>query len=332
MESTGNKRRFAVRPRTLLIAIAIVLILAGAGIWLVVQGALHPGRVELKDFSSEATGTVSFAGVFPSERRDPLSNPLGIAWGGDTLYVAESDAGRIRMFDSSGGDVGIIGLTPVKDRTVYPASIALTQDGRMAVVDNAGQRVIVIDAKSAKKAEPLFVLADPKKAEFRPTAVACSDGEFYVFDAAASAVRVYDSSGKPARVLGEKLTPPIGVVSGMCVAEGVVYLTDTTGGRVVGIGAGSGELKTIFRDRYSLPRAVTAIGSKRLAVVDAFDRVVYITDANGDRVDAIDAGTLPDVSMSSPRCATWVPAAGRLYVTDAGSGRVMVFNVRSTKE
>ena len=52
-----------------------------------------------------------------------------------------------------------------------------------------------------------------------------------------------------------------------------------------------------------------------------------VVDTDGKEIAVIDNGTVPDVSLSSPRGAAWLAGDERLYVTDAGSGRVFVFNV-----
>lgn len=320
--------RFAVRPRTLVIAMAaVVLVAAGVG-WYLALGQTPPGRVELRDFSEDETATVGIAGSFPGEGGTALSNPLGVAWDGDTLYVAESDAGRISLFDERGGSLGSIAVSPADDQgAFYPSSLALADDDRLAIVDNAASRVVVVPTEPAEAAEVLLVLGGTK-APGQPTAVSYADGEYFVFDAAASAVLVYGTEGEYLRTLGDGLQPKVSFASAMCILDGRLYLADTNAGRVIALDADTGEQTLVFADRYTLPRAVVPLEGDTLAVVDTFDQAVYITSSDGERRDVIDAESVPDGVLSSPRGAAWVSSSQRLYVTDAVSGIVAVYNVR----
>ncbi len=319
--------RFSVRPRTILVAMLLVLLLAAAAVWFSLL-RLPEGRVQLRDFSAESTATVEFAGMFPAEGDPALANPIGIAWDGSTLFVAESDAGRIALLDSRGGVLGTIGLSAAEGASaVYPSSLALVGEDRIAVVDNAGQRVIVVPASPAEKAETLLQLGTKKTAPGQPTAVWYAGDEYFVFDAASSAILVYDAEGTYERTLAGDLQPAIAFSTGLFVADGSIHVVDPNGGRVLVLDAGSGVQTLIFGDRYALPRAIVPVGTG-FAVVDTFDRSVYLTDDSGTRIDVIDANTVSDGPLSSPRGAVWLAEEGRLYVTDAGSGRVMVFNVR----
>lgn len=318
---------FAVRPRTLLTAIAVVLIVSALAVWFFVQRLEPPGRIALESLSEDSTATVGLAGIFPAEEDEPLANPLGIAWDGETLFVAESDAGRVRLFDERGGQLGEIGLPVMRERSaVYPSSIALTDDGRLAIVDNAGPRVIVVSAEPAERAEVLLTLGG--RTAGQPTTVAYADGEFYVFDAATSVVRVYASDGTAARTLGADLQPPLAFATGMTVVDQSLLVADSNSGRVLVLDAQTGKQRTVFGDRYTLPRAIVALADDRLAVIDTFDRAVHVTDLSGERLDVINDQSVPDGTMASPRDGVWLAENARLYITDAASGVVFAYNVR----
>lgn len=319
---------FALRPRTLLVAMAVILAITALAVWYAVATFRNPGRVELADLPRETTATVGLAGMLPGEESDPLANPLGIAWDGNALYIAESDAGRIRVVDSAGGEIGIVGLSPAKGRNdAYPSSVAVTDDDRLVVVDNAAPRVIVVSAEPAERAKVLLTLGNAD-APGQPTSVAYASGEFYVFDAEVGAVHVYAADGELARTIGADLEPKLAFATGMTVVDGKLYAADANAGRVVVLDASTGEQLLVFPDRYTLPRAVVSLEDGRLAVIDTFDRSVHITDADGVRADIIDEATVPEGSMASPRAAVWVPEEQRLYVADAAAGVVAVFNVR----
>lgn len=319
--------RFSVRPRTILIAMLIVMVVVAVAVWYSLS-LIPEGRVELRDFSEESTATVGFAGAFPAEGDPALANPLGIVWDGERLFVAESDAGRISLFDSRGGALGTIGLPPAKGaQATYPSSLALVDEGRIAVVDNAGQRVIVVSAQPAERAKVLLELGSGADAPGQPTSVWYANGEYFVFDATILAVRVYDAEGTLDRTIAGALKPPVSFSTGLYVRDDAVYLVDSNGGRVLTIDPVTGEQRSIFADRYALPRAITSVGTG-VAVVDTFERSVFLTTASGDRMDTISADTVPEGALLSPRGVVWLADEQRLYVTDAGAGRVVVFNVR----
>lgn len=319
--------RFSVRPRTILIAMLLVMLLVAAAVWFSLS-LIPEGRVRLRDFSEESTATVGFAGVFPADGDPALANPLGIVWDGERLLVAESDAGRISLFDSRGGALGTIGLAPAKGaQAAYPSSLALVDEDRIAVVDNAGQRVIVIAAQPAESAEVLLELGSGADAPGQPTSVWYEDGEYFVFDATALAVHVYDAEGVLDRTIAAGLKPPVSFSTGLYVRDDVLYLVDSNGGRVLAVDPVTGEQRNIFADRYALPRAIIPVGTG-VAVVDTFERSVFLTTASGERKDTISSETVSEGAMLSPRGVVWLADDQRLYVTDAGTGRVVVFNVR----
>lgn len=321
--------RFAVRPRTLLIAMVLIVAATALAVWLTLVLGRNPGRVELKSFPAGSTATVSLAGVFPAEGEEPLANPLGIVTDGTLLYVAESDAGRVRIFDSRGGVEGDIVLPLAEGRTsAYPSSLALVDDDRLAVVDNASSRVIVVSTDPADPAEVILTLG-LAGGTGQPTSVAYANGEYFVFDASASAVRVYDEGGALDRTIGDGIEPRLAFAAGMAVVDDALLVADSNGGRVIELDLASGEQRAVFEDRYTLPRALVPLDDGRLAVVDTFDRTAYIADAVGARVDRISAQTVPDGPLASPRGGAWIADDGRLYVTDAGVGRVVVYNVRA---
>lgn len=320
--------RLSVRPRTLVIVMALIVVATVVAVWLTLGDASHPGRVDLASLSEDSTATVGLAGVFPPEDREALANPLGIVTDGELLYVAESDAGRIRVFDDRGGEVGTIGLPRAKGMsTVYPSALALAAEGQLAVVDNAGSRVIVVSAEPAESAKIVMTLGG-NGGTGQPTSVAYADGEYFVFDAALPGVRVFDSTGKADRTIAADLEPQIAFASGMAAAEGTLFVTDSNAGRVLALDAASGELRFIFDLRFTLPRAVVPAREGQAFVVDTFDRAIYVTDADGAGTDAIDEQSVPEGPLASPRGAAWLESEGRLYVTDAGTGRVVVYNVR----
>lgn len=310
-------------------AVSILVVAAAAVAASILLHPEPPGRVRLAQLSEDSTATVGFAGMFPAEDEAALVNPIGIAWDGARLFVAESDAGVVRVFDAEGGQLGSITVPAAEDApTAYPSVLAIA-DERLAVVDNAGNRVVVLGVESLDDAGELFVIGAAGDAPIQPTAIAYAGGEYFVADAADATIKVYDEDGAYQRSLGAALTPQLGFVGALAVVGDRLCVADSNSGRMLVLDPETGEQSSIFSDRYALPRAIGRMGEDRLAVVDAFERAVFITTAEGARIDLIDAVTVPDGALSSPRGIAWLGSDSRLYVTDGGSGRVMVYNVRT---
>lgn len=315
-----------VRPRTVVIAmVAVVTLIAGAvGLSLLLKPR-HPGAVELLEPSGSSP--LTFAGVFPAGEDEPLTNPLGIAYDGEFLYVAESDAGVIRVFDANGGRVGTIGL-PVAEgqRVAYPSAIAVA-DERLAVVDNAGGRVLLLGPEPADAATILAVLGEQGEQPLQPTAVTYSDGELLVADAGDNTVKAYDTDGVHLRTLEPDSISGERGLTALSVVDGVIYAVGSSSGSVHALDLETGSALRQAAGEYPMPRTVEPVGGDMLAVVDGLERSVLFVDTDGKEIAVVDNGTVLDVSLSSPRGAAWLAGDERLYVTDAGSGRVFVFNV-----
>lgn len=332
-------RGFEVRPRTIVIAMVAIAVVAAIVLALSLMDFTRPGSIE---FAELAEGqTVGLAGVFPPEGEPPLANPLGIVWDGERLYVAESDAGIVRVYDERGGVIGAITI-PVAEGvpSAYPAVLAVAGD-RLAVVDNAAMRVVVMSADPAAETDAgdleaasgasapavLFALGEEGDPPRQPTAVTVYGDEYFVADAADSDIKVYDAGGRFVRSIAGDLSPRLTYVGGMVVDDRGLCVVDSNAGRVLIIDPDTGDEVLECQERFTLPRAIVSLG-EGAAVVDAFARSVSIIDADGALAESIDAGTVPEGSMASPRGVAWVPDPGRLYVTDTASGVVVVFNVQ----
>src|SRR5665647_999769 len=96
-----------IRPRQLTAAIAIIVVVAIIGAIILILNR-PKGPIEEVSFARDSTATVLYAGSFPAADDPALLNPLGIDLRDGTLYVAESDAGRISIFALDGSSRGSI--------------------------------------------------------------------------------------------------------------------------------------------------------------------------------------------------------------------------------
>lgn len=316
-----------VRPRTVVIGMVAVVVIVAAAVGLsLLLRERHPGAVDLR--GPHGDSPVSYAGIFPAEGDKPLANPLGIAYDGEYLYVAESDAGVIRIFDENGGRVGTIGLTVAEgQRVVYPSVIAIAGD-RLAVVDNAGARVLVISPEPADAATIHALLGHEDVPPLQPTAVTYSEGELLVADAGDKTIKTYDTEGihlrtlEPASIRGES------GLTALSVVDGVIYAVGASSGSIHALDLETGEPVRDASGEYPMPRTLEPVGSEMLAVVDGLDRSVMLIGADGAERAVIDEETVAGAALSGPRGAAWATDDERLYVTDASSGRVFVYNIK----
>ncbi len=320
MVSNGASR--AVRPRTVVIAMLGVIVLVAVAL-------VFADRDPFASLPDDPGVTVKHAGSFPSAEEGPLDEPFGIAIHGRRVYVAESGTGSIRIFTLHGEPRGRIAMSASEDANAVPTAVALTDDGRIAVVDAAGKTVAVFEAEDDESPEILLVLGegDPSTAPVRPVGVAFSDGEFFVADADGRLVKVFDEGGRFVRALGEDIERPIEYPGGIAVVGDEVFVTDTRSGRVAVLDRIEGGEMREFPDTYTVPRAITPAG-ELFVLTDVLGGAVYVTDVQGVRTHVLDRKTVPGQAVGLPEGAAWTPVKNRVYVTDNLTGYVQVFNVR----
>ncbi len=273
--------------------------------------------------------TVNYAGAFPFAGEEPLDEPFGIAIRGRSVFVAEAGTGSIRIFSLYGTSRGRIVLPASEDTSAVPTAIALTDDGRIAVVDAVARTVSVYRARKSEAPEVLAVLGagDPGNAPVRPVGIAFADGEFFVVDVDERLVKVFDGDGVFVRALGERLGHPIENPGGIAAVGDEVLVTDTTSGRVAVLDARGGDETREFPDVYMVPRVVASTGDG-FVLTDVLGQAVYVTDARGTRTHVIDRSTVQGEAPGLPEGVAWATVKSRAYVADNLTGHVRVFNVR----
>jgi DNA-binding beta-propeller fold protein YncE len=315
--------RSGVSPRGLaavLVGIVVVAAVAAA-IW------LRPARTPSETSSPvavSAEATPALAGRFPAEGRPRLRNPLGVAVSGERVYVAESDAGVVRVFGLDGSDAASLTLPVAPGAAVaYPADVASLSRGRLAVLDTAGTRVLVLSAENGRVLS-VVGSADASASLGKPTAVAAGGDELYVADAADHTVKVYGRDGRLARVLGASLRPALTFPGGMALAGRRLWVSDSNAGRVLAIDSSSGTQLAVLPARFSLPRGVAAGPAGSVLVADAFAHTVSSFDASGTPGFVVGGGT----ELRSPRGVAYAAGAGSVYIADAASGAVLIYRFR----
>lgn len=325
-----------ISARALWLAIAGIIVAASVGLlaWYLMRlGAdATQNGVPLIGFSAESTGTVAFAGQFPSIEAPPLGGPRGIDHGGGRLYIAMAEAGAIGVFTEDGANLETITIAPAGGSPVsYPIDVAVISAEKLVVVDTSGNRIVVVDPGNPAAASPLGA-----RDEFsigQPTAVEYFNGELYVADAADGMIKVFDSSGRPLRAIAAGLEPPITYVGDMHGASGTLWVSDSNAGRVLGLDPETGDIIRSIQMRFDLPRGIVSDAAGRIYIAEAFAGIVRVFDSDGtDMVDTVGdepiEGFDRGATMTRPEALWWNATESRLYVSDPEQGRIKVYNIR----
>ncbi|GAB4279327.1 MAG: hypothetical protein Kow0056_12350 [Coriobacteriia bacterium] len=324
-------RKRGVRVRTLVVGMVTVVLLAAVAIaWLVFWP--RDDGAGLKPHPRESTETVSFAGYFPVEGEEPLAGPLSIAFDGRYLYVAEADAGSIRVYSPNGGLRGTIPLPADEelggeDARAYPVDLAVVDEGRLAVVDTARRKVMLVGITLPDLVEISAVGSQDGTAPVAPTAVAYSQGRVIVADAEGPRLLAYDLAGRFLEEVRPSADPPLGVVSALAARDGLLYATDSASGRVAVLDVGTGEVLRFLDKQMGLPRGVDFDAAGRAYVADRFEGVIEVFDADGSDLESFGDGSRTGAALSMPNDVVWLEDKSRLYVADAALGRIVVYNV-----
>lgn len=308
-------------------------IVAVSGIALLVTAGIAVGFAFLDDpfadLPDDPTVIASVAGTLPAEGETALEEPAGIAMRGNRVYVADSAAGVVRVFDRYGRDKGRIVLRAGGEVTSRPGALALARPGELAVVDSGQGRVFVVKARDAGEAEILLTLGNPAEetAPPRPVAVAYADGEYFVMGSTGGTVWVYGADAAPVRTITLDPAKPVAYPGGLVVAEGTIWVSDTSSGRVSGFDAQSGTAVAEWPDAYMVPRGMTEVADG-FAVADVLGQAAYVCDAAGTRTHVLDRESVEGLALVLPEAVAWDSVKSRLYVADSAGGSVVVLNVR----
>ena len=111
MTEENERHPSGIRPRTLVIAVVLVLAVAAAYVMYLLL-APQPEVAEVSEVPAPepADATSRMTDTIPLIDEPPLANPLGIDIDGDVIYIAEADAGQVRAFGLDGEDLGVLSV------------------------------------------------------------------------------------------------------------------------------------------------------------------------------------------------------------------------------
>jgi DNA-binding beta-propeller fold protein YncE len=212
-----------------------------------------------------------------------LTQPYGIALDKGKLYVADTGAGGLAIFDLAQQRFSFVTGTGA-GRIKRPINIRIDVDGTRYVTDTGRDQVLVFDR------DDHFVRAFGVEDQFRPVDLAIVGNRLYVADILHHQIQVLDKAtghvlfkfGKPGSGEGE-LFHPTNIAVG---PDGDIYVVETSNFRVQRFTAEGTPVRTYGSvgstvGSFARPKGIAVDKAGRLLVGDAAFQNVQIFDNNG---------------------------------------------------
>ncbi|MCX8007450.1 MAG: hypothetical protein N3B11_04955, partial [Coriobacteriia bacterium] len=208
---------------------------------------------------------------FPTPGEEPLERPVGVAVMADRVYVADSVAGVVRIFDERGVPRSIVGSGTLSVPTYVACDAARRQ---VFVTDRKAKALFVFDAdgSSLRRLEvtgaPAPAGRSAEATSWEPLGVAAGeDGSIFVTDVSGRhALLLLDASGRVRRAVGgagddAPVVVALEYPNDVAIVGPEVWLSDSNNGRVL-----------VFDDAGAYLRAITVRGVVRgLAAIPGTD-------------------------------------------------------------
>lgn len=232
-----------------------------------------------------ATKKDGFADFIVGEEREAqrLTQPYGIALYKGKLYVADTGAGGLAIFDLAQQRFSFVTGTGA-GRIKRPINIRIDADGTKYVTDTGRDQVLVFDR------DDRFVKAFGVEGQFRPVDLAIGGNRLYVTDILNHQVQVLEKGtgkllfkfGKAGSGEGE-LFHPTSIAFG---PEGDLYVVETSNFRVQRFTAEGQPVRTYGSvgtapGSFARPKGIALDKAGRLLVGDAAFQNVQIFDGSG---------------------------------------------------
>ncbi len=282
---------------------------------------------EPRDLGIEKSFFRKVVDAFTGKNDGRLVRPTGVAERAGVLYIADSGAPGVWIFDP--GNQRSVKVSEVNGTALMsPVAVAARSDGSVFVADSFLKNVFLLDR------EGKLIRTVAEEGLKRPAALAYDESadRLYVADSAGQRIAVYASDGRHLSTWGKRGygDGEFNYPSYLALDRaGSLLVTDALNYRVQAFdrngkflwkkgrqGDGSGD--------FASPKGVAVDSQGDLYVVDALFDAVQIFDADGDLLLSFgDRGTAPG--------EFWLPEGAfisnqdRIYVADSFNRRIQVF-------
>ena len=249
----------------------------------------NPPRIQyLTTIASERDLAVkkdSFADFIVGEEKESqrLTQPYGIGMYKGKLYVADTGAGGLAIFDLAQKRFTFLAGSGA-GRMKRPINVRIDADGTKYVTDTGRDQILIYDR------DDHFVKAFGVEGQFRPVDVAIAADRLYVADILHHQIHVLDkASGRPLSKFGKagsgvgELFHPTNIALG---PDGDIYVVETSNYRVQRFTIDGkpvrtyGEVGTTLGS-FARPKGIAMDRAGRIYVGDAAFQNVQIFDAHG---------------------------------------------------
>ena len=325
-----------VSARTLWMVLAAVLMLGSAIMWVMLtRGRSEPRRAlpTLVELAQDSTATIGYAGAMPSAEESSLARPLGLDGDEKNLYVALADVGAIAVFGYDGALEATLAVAAAEGAaSATPVDLAVLSDGRIAVVDTAGSRVLIVDPGDPNSRGEEFSGGAGTGRILDPTAIEAVDDSIFIADASDGSVKEYSETGSFIRAMIFESPRPT-FIGGLCVDADTLWVSDSNADRVISVDLRVARQSSVLQQKLSLPRGIAVTGEGEVMVAETFGRRIAVFDPTGHMSTAFPDDTTENVGeaglLMAPESVLWDEESSRLYVTDAIDGRIKVYNYRA---
>lgn len=268
----------------------------------------------------------------PGFKAGEFQQPRGIAIDANKhVYVADTENGRVQVFDPNGRYVREIRPANGRDSFRFPRTVAISPaTGKVYVVDEMDFRIYVFEP-DGRQAQVWDRRRSQSEAAAVPGRMAVTaNGVIYVSEPNNHRVMVYTTNHVFTAALGAggELQSPSGLAVG---PQGRLYVLDYGHCRVQAFD-NKGKAALAFGRRgmglgeFSVPRDLTVDRGGTVFVADTLNHRVQIFDAQGQPVTAIGQKGKGDGEFAGPEGIA-LSSDDWLYVSDRGNARVQVFQV-----
>jgi len=296
----------------------------------VIQNTLTPNTVPIPEYISTIYGKTG----------DGMKMVYNTYSDGERIYVADTGNYRVAVFDYDGNFLHDIGKPDPEKKDKQDEGVLRSPFG-IVVVNN---EIYVTDTMTRMvhvfSLEGKFLRYFAPKQILMPSSIYYKDDKFYIIDSLSQSVRVLDSSGKQLLGLGGrggeegKLNYPYGIYVD---EENNIYVADSNNNRIQ-IFDETGKLQSVWKGAeegtsggYSIPRGIAVDSKGNFYTAELLSNDIVVTAPDGSVKTRFSYGEPEKEGVTDKMIAptsVFVDQNQRLYVSEFGNSRVLVYQIR----